>query len=139
MEIQLMTLTLKRVLLPGVVATSLVSATFLPMKPASADQNVWRDAGIGAAVGGVSSAITGHKPIPNIINGAVSGVAVNQARDLHTPKGKRPGIVQDAAVGAAAGAATSAVINRRHIIRGTANGAATGAVINILTPRARRR
>lgn len=133
-----MTLNLKQVLMPGVVATSLVSATFLPMQPASADQNVWRDIGIGAATGAASSAITGHKVVPNIINGAAAGAAVNQSRDLLTPKGKRPDFLKDAAVGAAASSATGAVINRRHAVRNAANGAAVGAVINVLTPRPRR-
>ncbi len=130
--------TLKRALAPGLMATSLVGATFLPMKPASADQNVWRDIGIGAATGVVSSVITGHKVIPNIVNGAAAGAAVNQSRDLLTPKGQRPDLLKDAAVGAGASAAVGAVTNRRHAIRNTANGAAVGAVINVLTPNARR-
>jgi len=49
-----MNLNLKRTLMPGVLATSLVGATFLPAKPASADQNFLRDIGIGAATGVVS-------------------------------------------------------------------------------------
>lgn len=133
-----MTLTLKRALMPGVVATSLVSATLLPMKPASADQNIWRDIGIGAATGVASSVIMHHKVVPNIINGAAAGAAVNQSRDLLTKKGQRPDLLKDAAVGAGTSAAVGAVTNRRHAIRNTANGAAVGAVINILTPNARR-
>lgn len=133
-----MTSTLKRIVTPGVLAAGLVSATFLPMKPAAADQNVWRDIGIGAATGTVSSIITGHKVVPNIVNGAAAGAAVNQSRDLTTKKGQRPDFLRDAAVGAGTGAAVGAVTNRRHAIRNTANGAAVGAVINVLTPKARR-
>lgn len=133
-----MNLTLKRVLMPGMLATSFAGAALLPMKPAAADQNVWRDIGIGAATGAVSSAITRHKPIPNIINGAAAGAAVNQARDLHTPKGQRPDFIKDVLVGAGTGAAVGAVTNRHHAVRNTANGAAVGAVINVLTPRPRR-
>lgn len=130
--------TLKRALAPGLMATSLVGATLLPMKPASADQNIWRDIGIGAATGVVSSVITHHKVVPNIVNGAAAGAAVNQSRDLLTRKGQRPDFLKDVAVGAGTGAAVGAVTNRRHAVRNTANGAAVGAVINVLTPNARR-
>ncbi len=133
-----MNLMLKRVLMPGVLATSFAGATLLPMKPASADQNIWRDIGIGAATGVASSIITHHKVVPNIINGAAAGAAVNQSRDLLTPKGKRPDFLKDAAVGAGASAAVGAVTNRHHAVRNAANGAAVGAVINILTPHPRR-
>ncbi len=133
-----MTLSFKRALTPGLLATSLVGATLLPVKPAAADQNVWRDIGIGAATGVVSSVVTGHKVVPNIVNGAAAGAAVNQSRDLLTPKGKRPNLLEDVAVGAGAGAVTGAVANRHHVVRNTVNGAAVGAVINILTPNARR-
>jgi hypothetical protein len=133
-----MTLTFKRAVTPGVLAASLVSATLLPIKPAAADQNVWRDIGIGAGVGAASSMITKHKVVPNIINGAAAGAAVNQSRDLTTKKGQRPDFLRDAAVGAGTGAAVGTVTNRRHAVRNTANGAAVGAVINILTPKARR-
>lgn len=130
--------TLKRVFMPGLMVSGLVSATLLPMKPASADQNVWRDIGIGAATGVVSSVVTKHKVVPNIINGAAAGAAVNQSRDLTTAKGKRPDLLRDAAFGAAAGAAAGGITGRRHTVRNAANGAAVGAVINVLTPRARR-
>lgn len=133
-----MTNTLRRALAPGLLATSLVSATLLPMKPAAADQNVWRDIGIGAATGVVSGVITGGKAGTNAINGAVSGAAVNQSRDLLTKKGHRPDLLKDAAVGAGAGALSGVVTNRRHVGRSTINGAAVGAVINVLTPNARR-
>lgn len=133
-----MTSTLKRIATPGVLAASLVSATLLPMKPAAADQNIWRDIGIGAATGAASSIITGHKAVPNIVNGAAAGAAVNQSRDLTTKKGQRPDLLRDAAVGAGTGAAVGTVTNRRHAVRNTANGAAVGAVINVLTPKARR-
>jgi hypothetical protein len=130
--------TLKRAFMPGVMAAGLVSATLLPVKPASADQNVWRDIGIGAATGVVSSVVTKHKVVPNIINGAAAGAAVNQSRDLTTRKGQRPDLLRDAAVGAAAGTVTGQATNRRHTVRNAANGAAVGAVINVLTPKARR-
>ena len=133
-----MTITLRRALTPGLLATSLVGATLLPMKPAAADQNVWRDAGIGAATGVVSSVITGHKIVPNIVNGAAAGAVVNQSRDLLTSKGQRPDLLKDAAVGAGTSAAVGTVTNRHHAGRNAVNGAAVGAVINILTPNARR-
>ncbi len=133
-----MNLTLKRALMSGVMATSLISATLLPVKPASADQNFWRDVGIGAGVGIGSSIITGHKVVPNVINGAAAGAAVNQSRDLTTPKGKRPDALRDAAVGAGASTLTGQVTGRRHNIRHAANGAAVRTVINILTPNVRR-
>jgi hypothetical protein len=134
-----MNLNIKRALMPGLAATSLAGATLLPIAPASADQNVWRDVGIGAAVGAASSIITGHKPIPNIVNGAAAGAAVNQSRDLLTPKGKRPNVLGDAAVGAAASTGVGHVTGKgRHTVRNAANGAAVGTVINILTPRVRR-
>jgi hypothetical protein len=133
-----MNLSLRRALMPGMIATSLVGATLLPIKPAAADQNVWRDAGIGAATGVVSSVVTGHKVVPNVINGAAAGIAVNQSRDLLTRRGRRPDLLQDAAVGAATSTVTGSVTNRRHTVRNAANGAAVGAVINILTPNPRR-
>ncbi|NJR48331.1 MAG: hypothetical protein HC780_01050 [Leptolyngbyaceae cyanobacterium CSU_1_3] len=133
-----MNLILKRALMPGLVATSLVSATLLPVKPASADQNFWRDVGIGAGVGVGSSIVTGHKVVPNIINGAAAGAAVNQSRDLLTKKGSRPNVLHDAAVGAGASTLTGQVTGRRHNVRNAANGAAVGTVINILTPNVRR-
>lgn len=134
-----MKLTFKRAIMPSVMASGLVGATLLPMQPASADQNVWRDIGIGAAAGAASSAITGHKFGRSVLNGAAAGAAVNQSRDLTTPKGKRPGVVQDAAVGAAASTVTGRVTaGGKHTRRDAINGAATGALINILTPRPRR-
>lgn len=133
-----MTQILKRVLAPGLMATSLVSATFLPIKPAVADQNIWRDIGIGAATGAASSVITGRRAVPNIINGAAAGAAVNQSRDLLTSKGKRPNVLQDAAVGAGAGVVTGTVTNRRRPGENAINGAATGVLINVLTPNPRR-
>lgn len=133
-----MNLNLKRALIPGVLATSLVGGTFLSAKPASADQNFLRDIGIGAATGVVSGVVTGHSVLPNAVNGAAAGAAVNQSRDLLTRKGERPSLLKDAGVGAATGAVAGQVVNRHHTIRNTANGAAVGAVINVLTPNVRR-
>ena len=82
--------------------------------------------------------MTGHSVLPNAINGAAAGAAVNQSRDLLTRKGQRPNLLKDAAVGAAAGTVTGQVVNRRHTVRNAANGAAIGAVINVLTPNVRR-
>lgn len=130
--------TLKCALAPGLMATSLVGATFLPMKPAAADQNIWRDIGIGAATGAVGSAITGHKVLPNAVNGAAAGAAVNQSRDLLTPKGKRPNLLGDVGVGAGAGTVAGTVTRPHRTVGNAVNGAAVGAVINILTPKARR-
>ena len=131
-------LNLKRAFVPGVIATSLVGATLLPVKPAAADQNFLRDIGIGAATGVVSGVVTGHPALPNAINGAAAGAAVNQSRDLLTRKGQRPDLLKDAAVGAAAGTLSGHVVNRRHTLGNAANGAAVGAVINVLTPNVRR-
>jgi hypothetical protein len=94
--------------------------------------------GIGAATGAVSSIITGKNAGRNILNGVASGAAVNQSRDLTTPKGKRPGVVQDAAVGAAASVVTGRITSRQHTGADAINGLAVGTVINILTPNPRR-
>ena len=112
-----MNLSLRRALMPSVLATNLVGATFLPAKPASADQNFLRDIGIGAATGVVSGVVTRHSVLPNAINGATAGAAVNQSRDLLTRKGQRPNLLKDAAVGAATGTVAGQVVNRHHTVR----------------------
>jgi hypothetical protein len=133
----IMNLFLKRTFLPGLMATSLFSATLLPAKPAAADDKILRDVGIGAAAGAVTGAITRDGSVlTNAVNGAAAGAAVNGANGLRgrSKKARRNrNVVQDIGVGAGAGVISGAVTNRRHTGSNAITGAAAGTAIHLLT------
>lgn len=127
---------LKRTFLPSLLAASLAGVTLVPAKPASADDQVIRDVGIGAAAGVVSGAIRGRGSVlNNAVKGGAAGAAVNGVngtRRNHNYRKRNLG--QDLGVGAAAGAATGAVTRGGKDTLGDAvDGAAAGAAIHILT------
>jgi hypothetical protein len=134
-----MNFSLKRTFIPGLLATSLFGATLLPAQPASADDKILRDVGIGAAAGAVTGAITGDGSVlTNAVNGAAAGAAVNGANGLRGNRSKRNrnrnrNVVQDIGVGAGAGVVSGAVTNRRHTGSNAITGAAAGAAIHLLT------
>ncbi|PLZ77127.1 hypothetical protein, partial [Fischerella thermalis] len=103
----------KRTVLPGLLATSLVGATFVPAKPAAADEYILQDIGIGAGAGVVSGAIRGRgSVVNNAIKGAASGAAVNAVHGTRRQYKNRQNrnVVQDVGVGAAAGAVTGTIL-----------------------------
>ncbi|NJM70274.1 MAG: hypothetical protein HC862_08600 [Scytonema sp. RU_4_4] len=126
---------LKRTLMPSLLAASLAGVSLVPAQPASADDKVLQDIGIGAGVGAVSGVIRGRNVIKGAIKGGASGAAVNGANGLRGTRRARAkrNIIQDAGVGAAAGALTDGLINGgRDTLGSAAEGAATGAVINTI-------
>ncbi len=132
-----MNLFLKRTFLPGLMATSLFTATLLPAKPAAADEKILRDVGIGAAAGAVTGAITGRGSVfTHTINGAAAGAAVNGANGIRSTSKrgrKNRNVVQDIGVGTGAGVVSGAVTNRRHTGNNAITGAAAGTAIYLLT------
>jgi len=125
---------LKRALLPGLMAASFAGITLVPAKPAAADDQVLRDAAIGAGTCVVTGAVRGRGTVlRNAAKCGAAGAAVNGANGLRRNPKKRS-LGQDAAVGAGASAATRAVLGGREDTAGDLlDGAAAGAVINILT------
>ncbi|MGF1673671.1 MAG: hypothetical protein ACFCUV_08310 [Rivularia sp. (in: cyanobacteria)] len=123
--------TLKRVFLPSLLATGIFGATFVPAKPAAADDKLLEDVGIGAAAGAITGIITNNDSIfTNAANGAAAGAAVNAA---NSGRRNRDGdLIQDIGVGAAGGTVAGEITNRRGTLSNTINGAAAGAAIHIL-------
>jgi hypothetical protein len=122
---------LTNAVMSSLVAAGLVGGTLLPSKPASADDHLKRNVGIGAATGVVTGIITGH-PLGGAINGAAAGAAVSGANRAF---GSHPGhrdLPRDAAVGAAAGLATGVVTGPHRPHKNVIDGAAAGAVVNLL-------
>ncbi|MDJ0617676.1 MAG: hypothetical protein QNJ63_13195 [Calothrix sp. MO_192.B10] len=117
---------LKKRLLPSLIATGLIGATFIPAKPASADR-LLKDVVTGAGVGAVSGVVTKKgSTVDNAINGAVAGAAVNAAN-----RGKKPSLVRDAAVGAAASTVSGVITRKRkRPVQDAVSGAVTGILIN---------
>ncbi|BAY47002.1 hypothetical protein SAMD00079811_46180 [Scytonema sp. HK-05] len=126
---------LKRAFMPSLLAASLAGVSLFPAQPASADDKILEDVGIGAGVGAVSGVIRGRNVIRGAIKGAGAGAAVNGANGLRGTRRERQNrnIIQDVGVGAAAGAVTDGIINGGGDTLGSAaEGAATGAVINTI-------
>ncbi len=121
---------LKRALLPGLVATSLVSVNVISVKPAAANDNTIRDLGVGVGIGVLTGTITHHgSTFSNAVNGAAAAGATHVVRRNSHQKNN---LLRDTAVGAAAGTVTGAFTNRHHTLTNAVNGAATGAVIDLL-------
>ncbi|QMS91029.1 hypothetical protein HUN01_26865 [Nostoc edaphicum CCNP1411] len=127
---------LKRTLLPSLMAASLAGVTIIPAKPAAADDQVLRDAGIGAVTNVVTGAVRGNGSVlNNAVKGGVTGAAVNGANGLRNTRNRRNrNVVQDVGVGAGASAVTGVITGDRKDTLGNAvDGAAVGAAIHLLT------
>lgn len=119
--------------LSGLFAASFIGATLLAAKPASADQNLLRDIGIGAATGVVTGTITNDdSALGNAANGAAAGAAVNVTRDAWGNNPGQQNLPRDAGVGAAASTVTGVITNRDNPVSNAVNGAAAGTVIHLL-------
>ncbi|MBP5974929.1 hypothetical protein HW132_19860 [Brasilonema sp. CT11] len=129
---------LKRAFMPSLLAATLTGVSFIPARPASADDKILEDTAIGAGVGAVSGILRGRNVVKGAINGAGTGAAINGANGLRgTAKERRQrSVIQDAGVGAAAGAATNGITNGgRGTFGSAATGAATGVIINQIRKR----
>ncbi|MFW9258523.1 hypothetical protein [Nostoc sp. CALU 546] len=127
---------LKRTLLPSLMAASLAGVTLVPAKPAAADDQVLRDAGIGAVTNVVTGAVRGNGSVlNNAVKGGVTGAAVNGANGLRNTRNRRNrNVVQDVGVGAGASAVTGVITGDGKDTLGNAvDGAAVGAAIHLLT------
>lgn len=127
---------LKRTLLPSLMAASLACVTLVPAKPAIADDQVLRDAGIGAVTNVVTGAVRGHGSVlNNAVRGGVTGAAVNGANGLRNHRNRRHrNLGQDVGVGAGASALTGIITgNRRDTLGNAVDGAAVGGAIHVLT------
>ncbi|MEH2358134.1 hypothetical protein [Nostoc sp.] len=125
---------LKRTLLPSLMAASLAGVTLVPAKPAAADDQVLRDAGIGAVTNVVTGAIRGNGSVlGNAVKGGVTGAAVNGANGLRNhPRHRNLG--QDVGVGVGASALTGVITgDSRDTLGNAVDGAAVGGVIHVLT------
>jgi len=124
---------LKLSLLPSLMASSLIGVILLPYKPATADDQVLKDAGIGAAAGVVSGAILHHGNIlSNGVNGAASGAVVNAANGNKRANHSSRNLVQDLGVGAATGTVSGAIIHGGNPVKDAIGGAAAGAAVHVL-------
>ncbi len=122
---------LKRAILPALVATSLVGANIAAVKPASADQRLIHDIGVGAGGGAAAGLVTNRRHTwRNAVNGAAAGAAVHAVN--HGGRHKSRNVARDAAVGAAAGTAAGLLTDRKHTWRNAVNGAAAGTAVNVL-------
>ena len=127
---------LKRTLLPSLMAASLAGVTLVPAKPAAADDQVLRDAGIGAVTNVVTGAVRGRRNVlKNAVRGGVTGAAVNGANGLRNTRNRHNrNVVQDIGVGAGASAVTGVITGDGKDTLGNAvDGAAVGAAIHLLT------
>ncbi|MEH2435655.1 MAG: hypothetical protein V7K25_15640 [Nostoc sp.] len=125
---------LKRTLLPSLMAASLAGVTLVPAKPAAADDQVLRDAGIGAVTNVVTGAVRGkHNVIKNAVRGGVTGAAVNGANGLRNHRRHR-NAAQDIGVGAGTSAVTGVITgDGRDTLGNALDGAAVGGAIHLLT------
>jgi uncharacterized protein YfiM (DUF2279 family) len=130
-----MNFSLKRTLLPGLMAVSLAGATLVPAKPAAADKQILRDVGIGAAAGAVTGVVRGRSPLNHAVRGAAAGAAVNTVNATRSRRNRQKrNLGQDIAVGAGASAVTGVITGHgRHTVGNAVDGAVAGAAINILT------
>lgn len=127
---------LKRALLPSLMAASLAGVTLVPAKPAAADDQVLRDAGIGAVTNVVTGAVRGRRNVlRNAVRGGVTGAAVNGANGLRNTRNRRHrNAAQDVGVGAGASALTGVITGDSKDTLGNAvDGAAVGGAIHLLT------
>ena len=127
---------LKRTLLPSLMAASLAGVSLVPAKPAIADDQVLRDAGIGAVTNVVTGAVRGHGSVlNNAVRGGVTGAAVNGANGLRNHRNRRHrNLGQDVGVGAGASIFTGIITgNRRDTLGNAVDGAAVGGAIHVLT------
>ena len=127
---------LKRTLLPSLMAASLAGVTLVPAKPAAADDQVLRDAGIGAVTNVVTGAVRGKgNVLNNAVRGSVTGAAVNGANGLRSNRNRQNrNIGQDVGVGAGASAVTGVINgNGKDTLGNAVDGAAVGAAIHLLT------
>ncbi|NET36708.1 MAG: hypothetical protein F6K19_32550 [Cyanothece sp. SIO1E1] len=122
---------LKGTLIPGLIATGILSATLLPAKPAAA--GFLRDIGIGAGTGLVTGEIFGNdSSVDDTINGAAAGAAVNATDRKFRKEGGRRNAGRDVGVGAAAAGATGIITNNNSFVENAAQGALTGGIINLV-------
>ncbi len=127
---------IKRALLPSLMAASLAGVTLVPAKPAAADDQVLRDAGIGAVTNVVTGAVRGRRNVlRNAVRGGVTGAAVNGANGLRNTHNRRHrNAAQDVGVGAGASALTGVITGDSKDTLGNAvDGAAVGGAIHLLT------
>ena len=120
---------LKPIVASVMAATSFATVAIAPAAMALPD-NLLRDtvigAGTNAAVGGLTN---NGNLLENAVGGAAAGAAVSAT---HNPNNDGiGGVVQDAAVGAAASAVTGALLNNGSAGNNAIGGAATGVLINV--------
>ncbi|MEH2322563.1 MAG: hypothetical protein V7K32_02970 [Nostoc sp.] len=127
---------LRRTLLPSLMAASLAGVTLVPAKPAAADDQVLRDAGIGAVTNVVTGAVMGHgNVVKNAVRGGVTGAAVNGANGLRKRRNRHHrNLGQDVGVGAGASTLTGIITgDRKRTLSNAVDGAAVGGAIHVLT------
>ena len=126
------TLTVNRLLLPGVAIAGVAGSMFLGAQPASAE-SLLEDVGIGAAVGLGTGLILGDDfGWDDAANGAAAGAACHIANEqIHNNRDER-NLAEDLAIGAAASTATGLLTNDDSVLENAAQGAAACAVIHVV-------
>jgi hypothetical protein len=113
---------------PGIVATGILGAILLPSQPASAD--LIKDTAVGAATGVVAGEVLDRGSTwKNAVGGAAAGAAVSATHNRNSDT--VPGLIQDAAVGAAANAVAGEITGNGSLGNNAIKGAVTGVVVNV--------
>lgn len=123
--------TLKRIVLSSVVAINLVGVSLVANKPATADNDILKDIGVGAGVGAVGGVITGDDVLEDAVKGAAAGATVHEVNRRRANNCQSRKLERDVIAGAGGSTVAGLLTNRRRDIVGdAAKGAAAAAVIN---------
>ncbi|KST69475.1 hypothetical protein [Mastigocoleus testarum] len=126
-----MNTTLKRIVLPSVIAFNLVGVTLIPSEHAAANDELLKDIGIGAATGAVGGVITGDDVLEDAVKGAAAGASVNELNRRRANRCRSRKLERDVLAGAGGSTVAGIITNRRRDVVGdAAKGAAVGGIIH---------
>lgn len=123
--------TLKRIILPSVIAINFVSVSLLTSKPAAADNDILESIGVGAGVGAAAGVVTGDNVLEDAVKGAAAGATVHEVNRRRANNCQSRKLERDVIAGAGGSTVAGLLTNRRRdIIGDAAKGALAGAVIH---------
>ncbi|MDJ0696277.1 hypothetical protein [Mastigocoleus sp. MO_188.B34] len=126
-----MNTTLKRIVLPCVIAINLVGVTLIPSEHAAANDELLKDIGIGAATGAVGGIITGDDVLEDAVKGAAAGATVNEVNRRRANRCQSRKLERDILAGAGGSTVAGIITNRRRdVVGNAAKGAAVGTIIH---------
>ena len=126
-----MNTTLKRIVLPSVIAINLVGVTLIPSEHAAANDELLKDIGIGAGAGAVGGVLTGDDVLEDAVKGAAAGASVNELNRRRANRCRSRKLERDVLAGAGGSTVAGIITNRRRDVVGdAAKGAAIGGIIH---------